>query len=183
MSDLTTLAKPYAKAVYALAKEQSTVAVWENLLGTLKDIVTLPETQQLLDMPEFDRAKAAQLLVKLLGGDLDQFGVNFIRLLAKNHRIDLIADIAQQFDALKAQDENKTHVNLTTAVSVEDEVQRRLTEEVSKKLNTESALQFEVDENIIGGIVLRIDDKVIDISIKNALKRLQKQLGVGSAHC
>lgn len=183
MSDVTVLAKPYAKAIYSLAKEQSSQTNWFDVLNALSDVVKTDQVQQLLVMPGLEKEKLAGILVKLFAGKLDHLHANLLKILARNDRIGCIPEIANQYAELKANDENKTSVCVTTAVSVDGELQQKLTKEISDKLKSDSELEFTVDEDIIGGAVLRIGDKVIDISLQNALKRLQKQLNVGSSNC
>jgi F-type H+-transporting ATPase subunit delta len=107
---------------------------------------------------------------------MDQAGKNFIVLLAEKQRLALLPEIALQFEQLKAAQEKSVDVNLTTAYALDDAQQQQLAQALSTKLGREVKLTSQVDKSILGGVVVRSDDLVIDGSVRARLAKLAEAM-------
>ncbi|AXQ27634.1 F0F1 ATP synthase subunit delta [Solimonas sp. K1W22B-7] len=176
MADITTLARPYAKAVFELARDSGKFADWSSVLKTIADAVTAPQVAQLLGHPALTRADLAAVLAQTLGSKLGAEGSSLLKLLVENGRLTAASSIAQQYEQLRAEAEARADVEITTAVPVVDAQQQQLASAVKKRLGREVVVAWGVDESLIAGAVIRAGDLVIDGSVKSELERLETAL-------
>lgn len=177
MSSLSQIARPYAKAVFQLAREQSTLPAWSDGLGQLAELVADDSVAALLGHPRVEPATLVDALVPALGDGLGEQGRNFLAVLAEQGRLSALPDIKLQFDALRAEAERTVSVSITTADSVDAQRQSSFAEVIAKRLGREVKIDWATDVSLIGGAVIRAEDLVIDGSIRGELQRLQKQIG------
>ena len=179
MAEKRTLARPYAKAVFELARDQQAFARWSKALATLSGLSADASVQALLGSPKAAPAVRAEVLSDLCakaGEKLDQQGLNFVALLADNRRLGLLPEIAEHFERLRAEAENTLEVELVAAMPVPAEEQKRIGDALHKKLGRKITLKYVEDKTLIGGAVLRADDLVIDGSVREKLGRLTAAL-------
>lgn len=175
MADLSTLARPYAKAAFEYAREHKALAAWGDCLAGLAAAAVHPEVQPLLGHnPRVTPEMLAGLLADIVKADAAQR--NFIRLLAQNRRLEALPAIAAGFEALRAEAENRISVELRTAVQVDDKLAGRIAKALKQRLGREVELQTAVDESLLGGAVIRAGDLVIDDSVRGKLERLAAEL-------
>jgi len=103
MSELTTAARPYAKAVYDTASETGTLESWSDALVNLSLLVADSQIKQRLESPDLSAEQKGELLIEVLGKNLSEQQQNLVRLMAKNGRLKLMANVAQQFEAARRQ--------------------------------------------------------------------------------
>lgn len=182
MSDNSTVARPYARAIFELASRDASLTEWSAALGLAAAILNDEGARSFLARPNLDNAARADFMTSvcaqasgkgLLAGT---HGQNLLRLLAENGRIDALTDIAAQYDALKAQAENRIKVQLTTATAVKKKVAAVISKALEEKLGRQVELELLVDEQLLGGAVIRAEDMVIDGSVKNRLEQLAATL-------
>ncbi len=176
MADITTLARPYAKAVFELARDSGKLADWTGVLKTIADAVSAPQVAQLLGHPALTRADLAAVLVQTLGPKLGAEGTALLKLLVENGRLTTAASIAQQYEQLRADAEARADVEITTAVPVVDAQQQQLAGAVKKRLGREVVVAWGVDESLIAGAVIRAGDLVIDGSVRGRIAALATHL-------
>lgn len=175
MAERSTLARPYAQAVFELAADSSQRSKWAERLAALADLVQHEQLAPLLDHPSVSAAQLVDLVAEALG-ELAEQERNFVRLLAENRRLGLAPEIDRIFAALKAEAEGTVGVEVVTAQALESEQQKRLTEALGKRLGKEIELQTRVDESLIGGAIIHAGDTTIDGSVKGKLARLSSAL-------
>ena len=112
-----------------------------------------------------------------MGDDLSDQGRNFIGVLAEYDRLALIATVAEQFEVLKANHEKTLDVSVTSAYEVSEDDQQRLSDALSGKLQRDINMETDVDESLIGGVLIRAEDTVIDDTVRGRLTRLAQALG------
>ena len=174
MSELKTLARPYAVAAYHFAKERNQLDAWCHMLANIRAIVLHEKIQKILDTPELDEAVLLKMLKPVTEKSLDAYGLNFLKLLIVNHRLELAPMIFKLFEAIKAQAENIVSVDVTTAITLNHAEQSALIDNIVKHLKHKVQASFHVDGAIIAGAVIRVgDDYVLDGSIKTQLTRLK----------
>jgi F-type H+-transporting ATPase subunit delta len=173
---LATLARPYSKAVFELAKSQQRLDAWSRLLDLLSSVAADPAVRVLLDSPELPDAVKAERLIRICGDAVDDRGRALINLLAVNKRLDLIADVREQFEELKAQEERVLDVEVVSAFPISDEQSAMLRDALHRKFEREVNLTSRVDEALVGGAVIRAGDTVIDGSVRGRLAKLAETL-------
>ena len=105
MSELTTLARPYAKAAFEFALEKNSLPAWSEMLEFLSVLIADPAMSRLLDSPSLTREKAAQAILAVAEGQLDEHGQNFVRQLATNGRLELLPEILSLYEIHRAKHE------------------------------------------------------------------------------
>lgn len=176
MAELSTLARPYAKAAYEFAAAADTLGTWSAMLKTLSAVVQDAVVKSLLEAPGRSAQEQSDTLVELCGDALDDKGVNLVRLLAQNRRLPLIPFISEQFEALKAQREQTVEVELISAKALGDDQSARLAQALGKKLDRQVNVRHSIDPSLIGGVLIRAGDTVIDGSIRGRLNKLAEAL-------
>jgi len=176
MAELNTVARPYTKAAFEHARDKGNLDQWSNLLSLAAQAVQDSELAQLLGNPALTVEQKAELVAAVCEKQIDDAGKNFISLLAENRRLALLPEIAAQFGILKANLEKKVDVDLTTAFALNNAQQQKLAKALSSKLGREVKLTAQVDKSIIGGVVVRSDDLVIDGSVRARLAKLAEAM-------
>lgn len=185
MSDNTSIARPYAKAVFEHALESQTLSDWSAWLAKLDDVVSHPEFQSFVRNPKTTVAQHADALVSIMKAllnvkqDLPDVLNAFIHVLADNKRILVLSELYAQYEALRADEENRITVRVSSFSPLDESQQARLAERLSKRLKREVALDLTVDPALLGGAVICANDWVIDASVKGQLDKLGADL-VGS---
>lgn len=179
MAESITLARPYAKAVFEIAHGSQTLEAWSQTLALLAGFTTNHSMQVMLGDPQVPAAVRAQVFIDLCeksGHKLDPHGRNFVKLLAEYRRLQLLPEIAADFETLRAQAENFMEVELRAASPVDATEQKRISEALHQKLGRRITLKYVEDKSLIGGAVLRAGDYVIDGSVRGKLVRLADAL-------
>jgi F-type H+-transporting ATPase subunit delta len=172
MAELSTLARPYAKAAFQYALEAGDLQGWSDSLGTASSVAKQSTVDQLLSSPSSTAAAQAAALTGICGESLSSAGKNFICILSENRRLKLLPQIAQQFEIMKANQEKAIEVDVASAQPLDEEQQEKLTEALSKKLERKVNMQVSLDKSLLGGAVIRAGDTVIDGSIRGRLTKL-----------
>ena len=172
MSELSTLARPYAEAVFRLAQGENDLAGWSSRLQSLALIVSDAQAARLIADPAVSTDRVANLIVEVAGGDLGERGGNFVKVLAENDRLSLLPEIGAQFETLKANAEGTLEATITSAQELTQTQLDDLVAGLKAKFNRTVNVQVAVDPELIGGAVIAIGDQVIDGSVKGRLQRM-----------
>jgi F-type H+-transporting ATPase subunit delta len=176
MAELSTLARPYAKAAFNAALDSSQQDHWSAQLATLAAISQHETVERLIVNPELSAADKSITLKQLIGEPLNAGGSNLVDVLAENRRLGLLAEISEQFEVLKAEQEKTADVLVTSAFSLSDSQQKMLVEKMTAKLSREVQVTVEIDESLLGGVVIRSGDMVIDGSVRGKLAKLAEAM-------
>ena len=180
MAETGTLARPYARAVFQLARADGSLSNWSQALGTAATVVVDPAARRFLARRELDDDARVEFLLSVCAGAgageakvLESTrGRNFLRLLVENNRLPVLPEIAEQFEALKARAENTVKVQLVTAASVAEPVVQRIKSALEQRLGRAVELELEQDPGLLGGAVIHAEGRVIDASVRNRLAEL-----------
>ena len=166
----------YAKALFDAAKEAGRLArVREELADFTAAVEAVPELRELLRNPQLDpRAKSAALEAIL--GDADELMRNFMLLTAEKGRAGQIEEIQREFERLAAAEERRLEVELTTAVDLDNDEERRIVEQIEHATGRIVEATRNVDPDLIGGVVLRAGSLRVDASVRGRLERLRQEL-------
>lgn len=176
MAESRTLARPYAEAVFNLATEHDRLAQWSGMLRLLAEVTSDPRVATLAADPRVSKRHLAGLLLDICGARLNEDGKNLVRLLIENERLELLADITAVFEALRADAEGTIEVEAISAFRLSDKEIQNIAQAVKAKLGREVKLTSSVDRSLMGGVVIRAGDLVIDGSVKGRLHGLAAQL-------
>ncbi|MDX1405583.1 MAG: F0F1 ATP synthase subunit delta [Woeseiaceae bacterium] len=185
MIDNNTIARPYARAAFELAREKKALAKWSDALAAAKHALADGQVAKFLSHPALNDEQKLDFLTDLMkkaagktsvfaGGD--KRGVNFLKLLIEYDRVNALPEIADQFETLKAEVENTVDVTVTSAVALTAAQKKALTNALEKRLERSVNLKTEIDESLIGGAVIRAGDIVFDGSLRSSLQGLSNAL-------
>ena len=138
MSELTTLARPYAKAAFEYAQSTDALTDWSGMLVFAATAVQESTFAAYLDNPALTRDQASKAMLTVCGDNLDSHGKNFVRLMAENDRLELLPAVAELFEELKALYEKTVDVDITSAVDLSEAqvatISKRLSEKLGRKV-------------------------------------------------
>jgi len=176
MAELSTLARPYAKAVFELAQASKNFSGWSAQLAAIAGAVAVPALAKAIRAPGVAKATVAGVVIDALKGALDAQGQALVKLLAENGRLEASASLAAQYELLRAEAEAKVAVVITTAAAVADAEKSALSSAIAKKLNRAVDISWATDESLITGATIQAGDLVIDGSASGELERLKAAL-------
>ena len=168
----TALARPYAIAVFEYALAQHALPAWEELLQTAAIVAEDPLMIRLMTHPHVGKQALADLFCDVLRSELDSDKKNFIQLLAIHRRFAILPEIARQFKQLRAAADQHITVNVISAVAFSQEQEEKLIRKLAMRFRSKVTLHCTLDPRLIGGMILRAGDHVIDGSVRGKLNRL-----------
>ena len=184
MADSHTLARPYAQALFEMAHAAGTLEQWSNALAVAATVGASPDVGNVIGDPKMSEADQVRFLTELfasagesyLFGGSSTEGTNFLKLIVENDRVGVLPEIAERFDALKAETENTVDVTVTAASEIDaaqlETIKRALAERLGRRIDISTA----IDKDLIGGAVIRAGDFVIDGSVRSRLAKLATAL-------
>lgn len=176
MAELTTLARPYAKATFEAADAAGALAQWSEMLKLVAAVSQQEVMTKVLASPSLTTEQKAKAFVEVCGDEIDAKAANLIGALADNSRLQLLPEIQQLFELHKAQREKSVDVVVTTAFELSGELQDKLAKSLSTKLDRDVNLSTEVDASLLGGALVRAGDTVIDGSVCGRLTKLAEAM-------
>jgi F-type H+-transporting ATPase subunit delta len=177
VAERATIARPYAKAAFEYARDANALAQWSQGLKAAAEIVADPRVAPLTKSPQWSAADLVSLITDVAGDKLDAGMQNFVRVLAENHRLLLLPEIAAHYEMLRSAVENTIDVEVVSAVPLDAAQTEKLERALSTRLKRRVRMQNAVDSTLLGGAVVRAGDLVIDGSLKGRLQRLATELG------
>ena len=176
MAEKTTIARPYAEAVFKLAQQQKNLKGWSDTLQLCAVIVANPEMGSLIGNPKISDEQLARLFGELCGDKLDEHGKNFISTLIENDRLGLLPEIAELYELARADAEGVVTAEVVSALVLDDAQQKKIAASLKKRLGRDVVLECKIDKGLLGGAVIRAGDLVIDGSAKGQVERLSNVL-------
>ena len=178
MSQALTLARPYARAAFALARDNGKLAAWSDALGFAARVAADPRAAALLGHPRLTRDEAVALLAPAPGQDAggDAAFADFLGLLFDNRRVALLPEVAGLYDDLRLESERVVKARVTSASALAAAELASITAALRKRFGREVEVETAVDAALIGGAVIDAGDVVIDGSLRGKLERLQTTL-------
>jgi F-type H+-transporting ATPase subunit delta len=182
MADHSTIARPYARALFAVASSDGELGAWSDAVHAAAGVVSDPVARAYLARPALKARERADFVARVLEGTAvartlgSTHGRNLLALLSENGWLAALPEIASQFDKLKSAAENKVAVRLHAASDVDERQVENITEALRKRLGRTVELEVDVNPDLVGGAIVRADDRVIDGSVKSRLERLAASL-------
>ena len=185
MADNNTVARPYAQAIFEVAQENDALDELSGSLAVAKELLADGQVTAFLARPSLNDEERLEFLQGLFAkasgkdsvfGGGSQHGTNFLKLLLENGRVAALPEMADQFEALKARVENSVDAVITSAAPLSKAQEQEIAGSLKDKLGREVRISTEIDENLIGGAVIRAGDVVIDGSLRARLEGLANVL-------
>ncbi|ATA19904.1 F-type H+-transporting ATPase subunit delta [Gibbsiella quercinecans] len=171
MSEFVTVARPYAKAAFDFAVEHKSVDRWQEMLAFAAEVTRNEQIAELLSgaiAPE----TLSKTFVSICGDALDEYGQNFIQVMAENGRLLVLPAVLQEFVELRAAMESTVEVEVLSASALSDEQQAKIAAAMEKRLSRKVKLNCKIDKSVLAGVIIRAGDMVIDGSVRGRLERL-----------
>ncbi len=176
MAERQTLARPYAEAVFKLAQEQNRLQDWSDTLGFMAAVMADEGMRGVLDQPEIENDRIVALIKDIGGERMDEQAKNLLRVLLENNRASLFQEIVLLFESLKDDAESTVEVEVLSAFALDVDQEKAIATAMKKKLGCAVTLHIKEDDSLMGGIVIRAGDLVIDGSVKGYLGELATHL-------
>ena len=170
------IAQVYARSLFDVASEQGTVEVVREQLGQLADALDENQDLRLFCFSPYFSSEEKKRGLQAAISDVDPSVERFLMLLVENERLPLIGRIRREYDRLCDQAEDLLAVTVTSAVALDPAVISRLVEQISEQTGSRVELTEEVDPSIVGGVVLRVGNSILDASIRNRLENLRTEV-------
>jgi len=172
MTQLMTIARPYAQAAFEYAQEHKQIDAWAAFLDKLAVIALNQDIQRLYHSPKIEREALVGVIVELAAVANDSPQASFLRLLIEKKRLSVSAEIAKRYVLLQHQAQDMLDVDMVTAIPMTDAEKSSYMQKFATMLGRKIVLHAAVNKEILGGFIIRYDDKVIDSSIQGQLNKL-----------
>lgn len=176
MAERTTIARPYAQAIFETARAHDSFAKWSGMLRLLALIAADSRIQPLISNPHIGRSQLAQLIIEVGGDVLDDTARSLVRVLADNRRLDVLPEIADHYESYRAEAERVIEAEVISAFPLTAEQQSQIASALKRRLGREIHLKCTTDASVVGGAVIRAGDLVIDGSVSGYVSRLASAL-------
>jgi len=174
--ELTTIARPYAEAVFAAAQDAGQVDTWTQPLALLAAIATDPQMAGQIGNPELPRDHVQNMILAIAGDSLPAPVVNLVRLLAENGRLVALPEIVALYEERRVASAGVREVLVRSAFPIEAAQEQSLAQTLARRFGAQVELTVELDPDLIGGVEIRAGDLVIDDSVRGKLKQLAHAL-------
>ena len=176
MAELATIARPYAEAAFALAKQRGELDSWSGMLALLVNVYQDTQFQAAIAGPTVTGGDVENLMLTICGENIDAQARNLVQLLMRNGRLSVLAEIQTLYEQLKSDDEGVIEANIASAYPLQDEQLEQIVNILAKRFNKKISPTVGVDSELIGGIKVQVGDKVWDASVRGRLQEMATTL-------
>jgi F-type H+-transporting ATPase subunit delta len=171
MAELATIARPYAEALFRVAKSGN-LAAWSDLVSEMAAVAALPDVKSFANNPKLSDQQVAETFLSLLKSKLTPEAKNFVQMLAENGRLTLLPEIGTQFHVLKNAAEGAADAEITSAFELTGAQVKDLVATLEKKFGRKLNPSVKVDSSLIGGVRVAVGDEVLDTSVRAKLQQM-----------
>ncbi|MGH8762484.1 MAG: F0F1 ATP synthase subunit delta [Nitrosospira sp.] len=172
MAEARTIARPYAEAVFRLARANDTLSAWSGMLQFAAVIAGDGRIRALIGNPKVSSRRLGELLIGICGDKLNDEGRNFILLLAENRRVQILPEVSELFEQLKTQHEGVLGARIASAFAMDDAQLKDLIANLEIKFKRKIEAKVSIDPELIGGVKVEIGDEVLDASVRGKLEAM-----------
>ena len=176
MSELLTQSRPYAEAIFDIAKEEQNLDAWVSDLSIVVSAMQEEEVKILINTPDLSQRNKAEIFTSLFEGEISKKVSNFVLVIGQANRINLLESVLESFKRLVALEKNQKNVIVASSYSLEQDQLDKIQTALQKRTGSEINISTHLDKSLIGGIKISYEDQVIDLSLKNKLEALKAQL-------
>ena len=178
MQDLVPLARPYAKAIFDAAVDSGSTSETQASLKSLTAGFKEKAITDLISSPTLSRSEILKKLTSIFDGEVNELVNNLLGALAENDRLEICPEISNLYESLLAEHNQQLDIDVSIPVDLGDESKEGLKQSILKKYGETSNINFLVDPAIMGGITIKIDDEILDLSIKGRVQKLVNELNI-----
>jgi F-type H+-transporting ATPase subunit delta len=171
-----TIARPYAEAVFRVAKETQTLTQWATMLAFLETVLKDVRVADYVSNPNFTAAQVVSLLLGICGEKLNGMGRNFVQVLALNERVPLLPEIRELFEAFKAEQESVLEVKIDSAFPLSKKQESELVQRLKSRYQRNIVTVLGIEPELIGGIKIVVGDHVLDATLRGKLEAMRAAL-------
>ena len=175
MSELTTIARPYAKAAFEFAVDKGAVESWNDMLFFAGEVAKNEQVAQFLT-GSASADKQSEIIISVCAEQLNEYGQNLVKVMAENGRLIALPAVAQLFSVFKADYDKEIDVDIISATTLAAAQQDSLVAALEKRFARKVKLNCSVDESLVGGLMIKAGDTVIDGTVRGKLNRLATTL-------
>lgn len=175
MAENATLARPYAEAVFELARGEKSLDAWERVLARMALVARDTRMRELVGNPKIGPERLSQLFVDL-AEELSPSQKNFVRILVDNERLLVLPEIHELYVKLKNRAEGMKQAHITSAFPLDDAALKRLVGELEPRFKCRLETTVSIDPELIGGVRIAVGDEVIDVSVRGKLATMAAAL-------
>lgn len=175
MSEVTTIARPYAKAAFDFALEHKALDKWLGMLAFSAEVAK-NDTMQSLFQGALAASELGDLFVRICGEQLDEHGQNLMKVMAENGRLSVLPAVLAEFVALKSELDKQLDAEVTSASPLSDVDMAKIQASLEKRYGKTVKLNCTVDPALMAGLVIKAGDEIIDASVRSKLNRLAEAL-------
>jgi F-type H+-transporting ATPase subunit delta len=175
MAELATIARPYAEALFRVAKSGN-LGAWSNLVSEMAQVASHPDVKEFANNPKVSDGQVSDTFLSLLKSDVTPEAKNFVGMLAENGRLTLLPEIAEQFQALKNAQEGAADAEIASAFEMSDAQVTDLVATLEKKFGRKLNPSVTIDPSLIGGVRVTVGDEVLDTSVRAKLQKMHTAL-------
>jgi F-type H+-transporting ATPase subunit delta len=176
MAETITVARPYAVAAWRHAEAEGKADLWADMLELMADVARDETMATIIGDPRIDADRLTQLMLDVCGGRINEEAENFVRLLVDNGKLSLMSEISSVYMALKSEAGGAVDATLLAAYPVNAKFEQAIAAAMQKKLSREVKFTTEEDKSLLGGVIVRVGDMVIDASIRGQIESLASEL-------
>ena len=178
MQDLVPLARPYAKAIFDAAVDSGSTSETQASLKSPAVGFKEKAITDLISSPTLSRSEILKKLTSIFDGEVNELVNNLLGALAENDRLEICPEISNLYESLLAEHNQQLDIDVSIPVDLGDESKEGLKQSILKKYGETSNINFLVDPAIMGGITIKIDDEILDLSIKGRVQKLVNELNI-----
>ncbi|MCL4130394.1 UNVERIFIED_CONTAM: hypothetical protein GTU68_036526 [Idotea baltica] len=172
MAEATTIARPYANAVFEIANQKGELKAWSDTLVVFAQCIKDPDMARIITSPTVTEEQVVSLLSTITDEEVNEETRHFLMLLSENNRLSLLGEIAEIFEQLRAEAEQVMTADVTTARKLTKKQEANISAALKKRTGRDVTLNVEVDTSLLGGAIIRAGDLIIDGSALGKLNRL-----------
>jgi F-type H+-transporting ATPase subunit delta len=172
MAETRTIARPYAEAVFKLAKTSGTLPAWSEMLQLLAAIAADEQVKVLIGNPKVLPRRLGELLLGICGDKVTDEGRNFVLLLAENGRIEVLPEVSEMFEQLKTRHDGVLDAHVTSAFAMSDAQLKDLVADLEARFKRKIEAKVSIDPELIGGVKVEVGDEVLDASVRAKLEAM-----------
>lgn len=178
MPEAKTIARPYAVAIWRHARDTAKQDIWEQMLSFMAAVVSDDVMSSVVSDPRLDGGTLSRLMLAICAGRLTDTGEAFVKVLAENGKLALIPEIAVLYDELQAEVGGVARATLIAAYPVNARFEEAIASAMRKRLNRDVRFTVEIDKHLLGGVVIRVGDTVIDASVRGQIEAFATALRI-----
>lgn len=176
MAEISTIARPYAEAIFALASEGSNLGEWSDMLAFTAAVAADDNIQAMAGNTSVNKDQLTSLFLDVCGSKLSDQGKNMVKVLIENRRLSVLPEIAKQYETLKAEAEKTIEAEVISAFELSQDQQQQIATKLKQRLGRDVTLTCHVDNTLLGGVLIKAGDLVIDGSAIGQIHKLSVAL-------